>query len=152
MRASLSFVRWANSSLVYISGYWVRSNAFSSSSNWYAVKVVRDLLCFLLSWIPGSASISESPSPSPTAVRSSCFTIKREYFKAMIDILQNYMDLLYAVWSTSSIRFVVLTYLFFVFFSSAKYSGYCANTGHRCFITKTLFDKTISNFPGIHGL
>ena len=66
---------------MYISGYWVRSNAFSSSSNWYAVKVVRDLLCFLLSWIPGSASISESPSPSPTAVRSSCFTIKIKYLK-----------------------------------------------------------------------
>ena len=81
MRASLSFVRWANSSLVYISGYWVRSKAFSSSSNWYAVKVVRDLLCFLLSWIPGSASISESPSPSPTAVRSSCFTITIKYLK-----------------------------------------------------------------------
>ena len=81
MRASLSFVRWANSSLVYISGYWVLSNAFSSSSNWYAVKVVRDLLCFLLSWIPGSASISESPSPSPTAVRSSCFTATIKYLK-----------------------------------------------------------------------
>lgn len=59
-RASVNFVLCANSSLVYISGQCVLSNARSSSSNCSAVKVVRLRLCFLLTDSPGSESQSDS--------------------------------------------------------------------------------------------
>lgn len=47
-----------------MSGYWVLSNAFSSSSSCWDVNVVLDRLCFLLRGIPGSLSQSDPPSLS----------------------------------------------------------------------------------------
>lgn len=63
--ASVSLVLCASSSLVYTSGYWVRSKALSSSSSCSAVKVVLERRCFRLMGIPGSVSVSLSESDPP---------------------------------------------------------------------------------------
>lgn len=85
--ASVSFVRCASSSLVYISGYWVLSKARSNSSSCIAVKVVLDRLCFRFNGIPGSLSQSDkSPSDcfiawfSPAKTEIDNFNIKASYF------------------------------------------------------------------------
>lgn len=62
IRASVSFVRCASSSRVYMSGYCVLSKAFSSSSNWWAVNVVRDRRCLRFTVIPGSIVSSSDSS------------------------------------------------------------------------------------------
>lgn len=51
---------WANSSLVYTSGYWDLWNARSKSSSCSPVNVVRLRRCFRFKWKPGSDSVSES--------------------------------------------------------------------------------------------
>ncbi|KAH9493930.1 hypothetical protein DERF_014655 [Dermatophagoides farinae] len=61
-RASVNFVRCANSSLVYTSGYWVRSKLRSNSSNCSAVNVVRERRCLRFNGMPGSDSHSDSSS------------------------------------------------------------------------------------------